>query len=325
MAVVRHLVLALSAALCMAEPLSVRLPHRQPIPDYNAYFEPEAPLSLGAITSASVTAANQVDIACGRDLLRVQFWRTDVVRIWLAWNGNFTDEATADIVTGSPSTAVKANLTDKGTYYEISATDGTMVEDTIPSVVLHAKKAPLTFSMYSGAGALLWAEAAPLSRNASATFQSLLPAATAAPSSGSQPTDSTPEAFFGGGMQNGRFAHAGSKIRISNDFNWADGGNPNAVPFYASSRGYAVYRNTWAPGWYDFGTDDIGAGAVVSAHNETDRFDAFYFAGPAPKDWKGLLRAYTYLVGVPFMPPIYALGLGYVCLFASFHFAICFR
>ena len=53
------------------------------------------------------------------------------------------------------------------------------------------------------------------------------------------------EYYFGGGMQNGRFSHKGHRIRISTDYNWADGGNPNSAPFYMSSAGYGVYRNTW--------------------------------------------------------------------------------
>ena len=48
----------------------------------------------------------------------------------------------------------------------------------------------------------------------------------------------------------------------------------------------------------------------VTGHNETDRFDAFYFVGTGPRDFKGLLGSYTYLTGAPFMPPIYGLGLG---------------
>ena len=76
---------------------------------------------------------------------------------------------------------------------------------------------------------------------------------------------------------------------------------------YVSSRGYGVYRNTWAPGFYDFGTTGT---VTTTGHNETDRFDAFYFGAPAERDFKYLLGAYTYLTGAPFMPPIYGLGLG---------------
>ena len=294
------------AALCSGAPIN-RFPHLKPVGDYNAGAAPEAPVALGAVTSAAVSAgaAHQIDIACGKDLLRVQFWRPDVVRIWLAWGGNFSDAATADIVTGAPLPGVKAALADKGDYYELTAVDGAAAAATTTGVTLRAAKSPLAFSLYSGAGLLLWAESSPLSRNATATFQSLRPAPPASANASASSTGAA-EAFFGGGMQNGRFAHAGSRIRISNDFNWADGGNPNAAPYYASSRGYGVYRNTWAPGYYDFGAD----GAVAAAHNESGRFDAFYFGAPRPRDFKALLGAYTYLVGPPFMPPVYALGLG---------------
>ena len=80
----------------------------------------------------------------------------------------------------------------------------------------------------------IWSEVASLTRNSTASFQTL----------GVQDD----EFFFGGGMQNGRFSHKGHRIRISKDFNWADGGNPNSAPFYLSTAGYGVYRNTWSPG-----------------------------------------------------------------------------
>ena len=43
----------------------------------------------------------------------------------------------------------------------------------------------------------------------------------------------TKEHFFGGGMQNGRFAHRGAAIDIGVDYNWEDGGHPNAAPWCA--------------------------------------------------------------------------------------------
>merc|ERR1719446_331993 len=72
---------------------------------------------------------------------------------------------------------------------------------------------------------------------------------------------------------------------------------------YMSSGGFAVYRNTWSPGFYDFSSSP-----AVLSHNET-RFDAF-FAVAAPRDFKALLEGYTFVTGRPFMPPAYALGLG---------------
>lgn len=104
-------------------------------------------------------------------------------------------------------------------------------------------------------------------------------------------------------MQNGRIYHRGHRVRVSIDYNWADGGNPNAAPFYMSTAGYGVYRNTWSPGYYDF-----TQGPAVLAHNES-RYDAFFIAAK-PLDYAALLEGYTWVTGRPFMPPAYGLGLG---------------
>src|SRR5438270_798369 len=78
------------------------------------------------------------------------------------------------------------------------------------------------------------------------------------------------EQFFGGGMQNGRFSHREQTIKVAVSYDWDDGGNPNSVPFYASTAGYGVLRNTVAPGSYTF------AAPVLAGHEER-RFDAYYF------------------------------------------------
>jgi alpha-glucosidase (family GH31 glycosyl hydrolase) len=107
------------------------------------------------------------------------------------------------------------------------------------------------------------------------------------------------EQFFGGGMQNGRFSHSHKAIDIAASYNWDDGGCPNSVPFYLSSAGYGVFRNTFAPGVYRFGD------TVQAAHHE-DRFDAYYFVGGL----KHVIGRYTELTGRPLMPPIYGLEMG---------------
>ena len=58
--------------------------------------------------------------------------------------------------------------------------------------------------------------------------------------------------YYGGGTQNGRFSHKGEKIKIVNSNNWVDGGVASPNPFYWSTAGYGVVRNTWKPGEYDF-------------------------------------------------------------------------
>jgi hypothetical protein len=110
-------------------------------------------------------------------------------------------------------------------------------------------------------GQLVVQEAAPLSWNSTTTWQTL--ARDIAP----LPSGLSAEWFFGGGMQNGRFSHRDETIFIAVDYNWDDGGHPNAAPWYVSSAGYGVFRNTWAPGAYSFGSP------VVTAHNESNRLD----------------------------------------------------
>lgn len=108
------------------------------------------------------------------------------------------------------------------------------------------------------------------------------------------------EHFFGGGMQNGRFTHKGEIIHIVNTNNWVDGGVSSPNPFYWSTKGYGVLRNTWQIGNYDFGSKNQHT--VITDHKE-DYFDAFYFISPLPKD---ILNDYYELTGKPIFMPEFA-------------------
>lgn len=108
------------------------------------------------------------------------------------------------------------------------------------------------------------------------------------------------EYFFGGGMQNGRFTHKGEIIHIVNTNNWVDGGVTSPNPFYWSTKGYGVLRNTWKTGKYDFGSKDPQI--IETDHNE-GYFDAFYFINPLPKD---ILSDYYELTGRPIFMPAFA-------------------
>ena len=69
------------------------------------------------------------------------------------------------------------------------------------------------------------------------------------------------EHFYGGGMQNGYFSHRDTSVNIRlNTRGWGDGTTPNPAPFYMSTAGYGVFRNTMAPGRYDF---LVAAGALA--------------------------------------------------------------
>ena len=84
-----------------------------------------------------------------------------------------------------------------------------------------------------------------------------------------------------------------------------------------STKGYGVFRNTFAPGHYAFnGTEMLDKNyddgfklmgfTSQLTHNE-NRFDAFYFYGPSLKD---LLNDYTDITGKPFMPAMWMLTMG---------------
>ncbi|XP_013190982.1 uncharacterized protein LOC106135279 [Amyelois transitella] len=108
------------------------------------------------------------------------------------------------------------------------------------------------------------------------------------------------EYFFGGGMQNGRFSHKGEVIKIVNTNNWVDGGVSSPCPFYWSTHGYGVLRNTWQPGIYDFGSESTHF--ITTIHKGSD-FDAFYFINSQPRD---ILKDYYELTGNPTFMPEYA-------------------
>ena len=223
--------------------------------------------------------------SAGSARLRVTAQDADLLRIEASPDGTFTDPANddpsdpdapdADIVVKRDYPGGKSTLTEDSTAYTISTS----------AAQLTVTRSPLTLTMSRPNGTVLWRETAPLAWDASGTTQSL--------------AQGSSEQFFGGGMQNGRFSHRGERITISRDYNWNDGGNPNAAPFYVSSNGYGVLRNTFAPGSYDFRSP------VRTTHQE-QRFDAYYFVGDA----KQVIDGYTELTGRPLALPMYALEIG---------------
>ncbi|SDT63342.1 NPCBM/NEW2 domain-containing protein [Jiangella sp. DSM 45060] len=245
---------------------------------------PAASQQLGAIDDVTADGA-ATTFASGDARLRITFLDDDVFRVELAPDGTFTDPAgtppsdpeapDARIVIGDDGAGPAPELVETADAWELR-TDGAVVT---------VGKDPILLSAATPDGRTLFAETAPLAWDGGATTQTLARGAT--------------EQFLGGGMQNGRFSHRDQTIRIEGNFDWDDGGYPNAVPWYLSTAGYGVLRNTFAPGSYAFGEP------VRSTHSE-ERFDAYYVLGDAYR----ALDGYTELTGRPMLPPIYGLELG---------------
>ena len=119
------------------------------------------------------------------------------------------------------------------------------------------------------------------------------------------------EDFYGGGTQNGRFLHTGKKIQIVNESGWMDGGVASPNPFYLSTAGYGVLRNTFAEGSYDFGAE----GEFILTEHKENKFSAYYFLSCA-KDKRSkvqeLLKGYYHVTGNPMLLPEYGFYEGHL-------------
>lgn len=227
--------------------------------------------------------------------LRIDFSAPAMVRYWLQRDGNFSDSplVNAGVIIGGMN-PVTVNLFDSGSYFTIAPAARQM-----PNVTVYVKKSPVLLTILLD-GSPVVEESAPLAWNDFSSWQTLTrDVARFSPGL-------TAEHFFGGGMQHGHFAHRDTTITIGVDYNWDENGHPNGVPFYISSAGYGVLRNTWAPGQYAFNSP------VIATHNESHRFDAFFMIAnnSIPTSLKTLVGLYTQLTGTPFLPPLYGLFLG---------------
>ncbi|MFF1812487.1 TIM-barrel domain-containing protein [Streptomyces sp. NPDC058251] len=215
-------------------------------------------------------------IEAGQLKARADFLTGGQLRLQADPSGSLTDPAGTTIVREQPALQKHTSSFDAGAYYGIRS----------PDAVLRVYKKPLRFGLYKADNRTpVWQEDKPLRWSTSGMRQSLARA--------------TDEQFFGGGEQNGSFAHRDQTMYVANSFDWNEGGYNNSQPFYLSSAGYGVFRNTFAPGVYDFRSP-------VRTGQQERRLDAYYFLGDAKK----VIGKYTALVGKPFMPPVYGLEPG---------------
>ncbi|WP_254431330.1 NPCBM/NEW2 domain-containing protein [Agromyces sp. Marseille-P2726] len=242
----------------------------------------EAGTSLGAITAVRQDGA-QVTLSAEDGAMRITFLEDGTFRLEADPSGEFTDPAntpqgddtrTADIVVGAE--------TFEGA--EVSVSEGAEITISSDAVTITVARATGRTTAARADGSVIWSESAPITFGNRSATQHL--------------ASVEGEQFLGGGMQNGRSVHTGATVNIARNFDWDDDGYPNAVPYYMSSNGYGVLRNTFARGSYDF--------ANGTTTHEERRFDAYFFVG----DYKQSLESYTQLTGRPLMPPVYALEYG---------------
>ena len=114
------------------------------------------------------------------------------------------------------------------------------------------------------------------------------------------------EYFYGGGVQNGRFSHAGKAIAIENTNSWTDGGVASPAPFFWSSNGYGFMWHTFNKGTYDFGAENPGK---VTLSHESNYLDVFFMVN---SDGIALLNDFYQLTGNPVLMPKFGFYVGHL-------------
>lgn len=248
----------------------------------------EAAESAWQLANAALekTENNDVFLSFGSgQIARITFLNDDVFRIDVEQKGKEFAEYPEPM---SPTHTTKITAKSEADYEKegiVSANatdaDGKIIV-TGGNIKLTIDKASAKMKLENGEGKLMWEESESLSYNGTETVQSLSTGAS--------------EYFYGGGQQNGFFSHKNRKILIENKSTWVSGGVSSPNPFYMSTNGYGVMRNTFQPGSYDFSQ-------VAKLEHDENRFDAYYFVG---NDMKDVLSDYIELTGNPMLMPKYA-------------------
>ncbi|MFK0218247.1 TIM-barrel domain-containing protein [Streptomyces vinaceus] len=237
-----------------------------------------APATAGNATGLTRSGNTFTVSTSGGAKARVVIARADIFRLWLSPDGAFTnDPAGSDLAPTTDFGPVDVSFTDAGGYYRI----------TTGALNIRVNKTPLQFSVYRADNAtLVWQETQPTSWTATQTTQYLARGAE--------------EQFYGTGLRLGEWALRGKTVPVAVDNTWRENDNASPAPFYMSTNGYGVMRNTWAPGSYGFN-------APTTLTHDEKRFDAWYFTGDS---LKSVLDAYTDVSGKPFMAPMWGMELG---------------
>lgn len=250
---------------------------------------------LGSVASVSKDG-NQVtfNITTG-ERIRFTFLEANVFRMYMAPDGSDFQEYPSPSSKDHTATITAKTDADYESEYNIDPVvkdEGTFYSITTKKVTIKLQKENSLIKVMKADGNVVWEETEPLKYKNGSTVQTLK-------------TDKD-EYFYGGGTQNGRFSHKGNIIEVEKKGTWTDQGVASPTPFYWSTDGYGVVRNTWKPGAYDFGK--TAADTITTKHDEK-RFDAYYFIDDGAED---ILRDYYELTGNPVELPEYASYLGHL-------------
>ncbi len=239
-----------------------------------------------------------IDLSTGEGI-KLTFLKENLFRFHLDPEKEFPDYPEPN----SPDHETKMVNKNESEYkQEYGSIEVSMEEDsefhkvTTEAVELRIEKETSLMSLYDKKQSkVLWEEAAPLKYENNNTVQTL--------------STNEDEYFYGGGQQNGYYSHKNESINISVGGGWDAGAASSPVPFYLSTDGYGVMRNTFKPGFYDFS-------ATATFEHAEERFDAYYFVEDSIPD---IINEYTELTGSPALLPKFAFYLGHLDCFNGTH------
>lgn len=258
----------------------------------------DAETQLGSIIDVKKVEKNIVEITYQNGYKgRLTFLDNGIFRFNVDPSGKFELYATPNNKEHTGRIQQQPDDSDEYTKPEANITEGDIISISAGNTVIEFNKANTLMTVKRADGSIVLKESEPL-QIASGNTKQVLEA-------------SDDEYFYGGGTQNGRFSHKGQVIKIENTNNWVDGGVSSPNPFYWSTKGYGVLRNTFKPGAYDFQNSSNG---VITTHSEKE-FDAYYFvskAADASQTAEELLQDYYKVTGNAILLPEYGFYLGHL-------------
>lgn len=256
--------------------------------------------TIGTVTKITKEGDNvNIDLSTG-EKIKISFLENKVFRLHMEPTGELAEYPTPnkpDETTKIIDKTDEAYEKEYGTInIKIDESDANFYKISTESLELSIEKSTSKMSLYDIANAkVLWSESEPLKYSYDKTIQTL--------------DIKDKENFYGGGQQNGYFSHKNSSINISVGGGWDAGAASSPVPFYVSSEGYGVMRNTFQPGKYDFSK-------IATFTHEEGRFDAYYFVDDSITK---VIDSYTELTGKAALMPEYSFYLGHADAFNGVH------